>query len=531
VTAGPAIPTAGGPHQARAGPRSGEDWLPDLAARLAVPDPVLHDRPRDRRWAAGTKARVAIVIAACLVPLVAVGLVRFAPIRRLLGLQSRSVRPNNAPEARVSIIKVDAAPQQTARLDTTTAGKTAAAKEPAEKLAPRSLPIAKKPQEKDTAPGHNSVAMATPKAAHTARAISEAPVQREPTVVAFSLPDVPRSTLGSRSGGSVELSLAEDVNERFEMLNAPGLRLSFPASTRPAEIGPQPGRSDLYSSASLAQLTRTSAHSWRFDWTKAAEHAASLADALKDAVLKFNSADGRSVIVLMRGLEVSDRRPLLILDQKPMLFDSLEPRTKPVIWTRNSGALANTHWKLSIHRWKVVISRSDPESGESLSHVVEPELVDPEKHRGAAARTKLEHEVIPGEVTLNLNIEPTSPDTITVRFIPNASRAREGRQKRTAQLKKLKEETPSDSKDQPQDPIRFRRDKLQKLEESAKKDDSAIKTVKQELRELEEIQRIQNVEDLLLKPARTELSVVIGLDVGGATSLDIVKIGEFAGRH
>ena len=49
-----------------------------------------------------------------------------------------------------------------------------------------------------------------------------------------------------------------------------------------------------------------------------------------------------------------------------------------------------------------------------------------------------------------------------------------------------------------------------------------------EIRDLEDVQEIQQVEDLLSSPARSELSVMIGLDVGGSRILDIVKIGEFA---
>jgi hypothetical protein len=297
------------------------------------------------------------------------------------------------------------------------------------------------------------------------------------------------------------------------------------------EIAPQVEGSGLSNSGSLATFARTSAHTWRFDWTRAAEKAQSLADTLKDAVLKFSSSDGRSIFVLMRGLEVSDRRPLPVVEDKPILFDSLETRTKLVSWTRNSGTLAHTHWKLSIHRWKVVISRFDPESDEFLSHAVEPGPVDAANQRGAAARTKLEQEVIPGEVTLNLYIDPTDPDTIVVRFSPNAGRLRERRQKWSARLKKLKEETPKDSNEHEQDPVRYRRDKLQKLEESADKDDAAVETLRQEIHELEEMSKTLKIEDLLTKPARTELSVVIGLDVGGATSLDIARIGEFAGPH
>ena len=51
-----------------------------------------------------------------------------------------------------------------------------------------------------------------------------------------------------------------------------------------------------------------------------------------------------------------------------------------------------------------------------------------------------------------------------------------------------------------------------------------------EIAELEKLTEIRGTEDLLTRPARVELSIVIGLDVDGPGILDVVRIGEFAGR-
>ena len=148
--------------------------------------------------------------------------------------------------------------------------------------------------------------------------------------------------------------------------------------------------------------------------------------------------------------------------------------------------------------------------------------------KDAASPVKLEQDLIPGEVKLKLAIDPESPDAIAVRVEPDRARVAEGRNERTAHQEELAKDTPKDDEDRPRDPIEYRRGKLAKLEAADRKDDEAIKSLKREIGELEQMEEIRHVEDLLTKPARTELSVVIGLDLGDSTILEIARVGEFA---
>src|SRR5262249_38430031 len=98
---------------------------------------------------------------------------------------------------------------------------------------------------------------------------------------------------------------------------------------------------------------------------------------------------------------------------------------------------------------------------------------------------------------------------------------------RAVRLKKLKEDTPEDQAGRERDPTQFRRGRLRELQQDGDRHEDEIKALRQELADLEAIHEIRQVEDLLTKPARTELSVVIGLDVG-ATTIEIARIGEFS---
>jgi hypothetical protein len=179
-------------------------------------------------------------------------------------------------------------------------------------------------------------------------------------------------------------------------------------------------------------------------------------------------------------------------DQK-ILFDRLEPRIRSVEWGGSPDVLEGTRWKPVIRRWRAVLSRppSDPGDVETPKRVIEPAPV--EGGKGPGAGPALERELIPGEVTLRLKIDPSRPGAIEVRIEPDHERVLEGRALRASRLEELKK-----------DP-------------KAKKGE-----------ELEKIEEIRRMEDLLTRPARLELSVVIWLDVDGPGILDIVRIGEFA---
>src|SRR6185312_2063310 len=94
----------------------------------------------------------------------------------------------------------------------------------------------------------------------------------------------------------------------------------------------------------------------------------------------------------------------------------LEPRSRSVPWTRDLGVLEGTKWRLNIRRWKVVISRPDPGNPKPRRRVIEPRPIEEGKDQAGTTRVKLEHALIPGEVTLKLAIDPMIPGLITVRI-------------------------------------------------------------------------------------------------------------------
>ncbi len=240
--------------------------------------------------------------------------------------------------------------------------------------------------------------------------------------------------------------------------------------------------------------------------------------------MKFPAGDGRAIFVLLRGVETRDRRPITIVDRQPLLFDRLDPRIRTVTWTRNPEALTGTKWRLAIRRWKVVMTSPD-------DRLLKREYESPPILGGpkdAAAPIKLEQDLIPGELKLRLTLDPDSPGTITVRVEPDRPRVLDGRTQRSSRREALEKETPGDNDGRARDPIEYRRGKLAKLEAADKKDDKAIQLTKRELADLEQIQEIRETEDLLSKPVHAELSVVIGLDIGASTVLEIAKVGEVA---
>jgi hypothetical protein len=355
--------------------------------------------------------------------------------------------------------------------------------------------------------------------------IADAPRPKGPTIAAFDLPDLPKSQFGGPIRQDCDLVLPQE-GDRFEIVNAPGLRVTPPGGSQPWQIATKAGTSLLDRPATLAQLAQKDARTWRFEWTKEAIKYPSRAEALRDAVFKFPARDGRVLYALLRPVEPRDNRPLPIVASQPLLFDRLEPRTRPVVWTRDPDALSGTKWKLSIRRWRVTIARPDAEKIPAR-RVFDSAPDEPGKGPGPPG-AKGERDLIPDEVTLKLSIDPESPDTITVRFVPDRDRALEGRKERAARRKTLEDDTPEDKEGRPRDPVDYRRDRLRLLEAADKKDERAIKALKDEIRELREMEEIRQLEELLAKPVRAELSVVIGLEVDESNILEIARIGEFA---
>jgi hypothetical protein len=520
-----AYPMAGPPQSStrrlRPGPQAEFDVLPDLAARLAS-ELLLSDGEPARRQRRSRGFLVATIVAACLVPLFIAGLFWTRSIRTPLELEPRVRRPISEPDARGSPIPKDAPARGAALAEARKAEDAAVAKESASKPGSQSLPAVEAVSKAVDKPG-KKVADTKPPVAEPSQPVADAPRSREPLILACALPEIPKSEFAAKVPQHRELDLPEDVDDRFDLLNAPEFRQTPAAAASTRDIAARTG-SGLGGGYTLARLGRINARSWRFEWTKDARNHSTQVDAFRDAVLKFRARDGRAIFVLLRGVETRDGRPITVVEKQPLLFDRLEPRIRTVAWTRNPEVLAATTWKLRIRRWKVVIARPDDEL---LRREFESAPI-PGGQKDDSPRVKLEQDLIPGEVKLKLKIDPESPDVITVRVEPDRARVAEGRNGRTARREALAKDTPSDKEGRERDPIEYRRGKLTKLEAADPKDDKAIVTLKREIDELEQIDEIRQIEDLLSKPARAELSVVIGLDVGDSTSLDIAKVGKFA---
>jgi hypothetical protein len=347
-----------------------------------------------------------------------------------------------------------------------------------------------------------------------------------PEVVAFALPDIPKSQFGAPIRQDCELVLPADGGDRFEILNAPGLRTIHPDGSPNWQIATKAGVSRLDSPTTLAQLARKDRRTWQFTWTKEASRNSTRADSLRDAVLKFPAHDGHALYGLLRAIDSRDPKPMAVVMSQPLLFDRLDTRTRSVVWTDDPEVLSGTKWKLTLRRWKLVISRPDAH-GEALRREfdsVPDESVEDPKALGVSQPRDL----VPGEVKLKVSLDPESPAAINVRIAPDRDRVAEGQKERAARRKTLQDETPKDKDGLDRDTIAYRRDRLRDLEAAQKRDNSAIQKTKDEIRELKEIERIEQLEELLTKPVRAELSAVIGLEIDDATTLEIARIGEFA---
>ena len=280
---------------------------------------------------------------------------------------------------------------------------------------------------------------------------------------------------------------------------------------------------------SLARLSHPEALSWQFEWTRNAKVQSSAVEGLKDAILGLNGRDGRPIFVLLRGIEPVVANPLVVWKDQRLLFDRPEPRTRSVEWASRPEVLEGTRWKPRIRRWKVVVSRpgADPDGADSPRRVFEPEPAVDEK--ASAAGPELERDLVPGEVRLELAIDPTRPGSIDIRIVPDPQKIPAGRAARAGRREELKKATPRAQDGTERDPIEYRRGRLRKLREDVEKNREAIRAAEREIADLERIETIRTTEDLLTRPARLELSVVIGLDVEGPGILEIARIGEFAG--
>ncbi|HZW35214.1 MAG TPA: hypothetical protein VFF52_31115, partial [Isosphaeraceae bacterium] len=479
---------------------------PVPAVRIEPPRSLLADDHPPRRRS--RKTAVAVITAACLVPLITCGLLWSHTVRQRLGFEHATSRP--VARTGVDLAKVP----ETAPVEAKEAAKSAVESGLANRPEPRPVPVVTKTEE------------VIGKAAEP-QPVAQRSRPEPPLCLAFTLPDVPRSLFAARDRRHGELRLPAEVSDRFEILNAPEFQLVPASAPSTWEIATRTV-SGMGGRFTLAQLSRTDAKTWSFAWTKEAKNHSTTVEALRDAVLKFQTRAGRSVLTLLRGVILKDPAPLPIWEKGPVLYERLDDRQKSIPWTQHPEVLAGTHWKLKIRRWRVVIARPGAEGQDPVRRVIEPAAAVVGTADGSGC-VPPQQDLIPGEVTLKVAIDAENPEMIAVRVDLDRKRVTAGRADRAARLKDLKEKTPQDKEDKERDPIQFRRSRLEELAQDGDQHQEEIKRLKREIADLEAIHAIQQFEDLLTKPARTELSAVIALDVGGSNTLEVARIGEFAG--
>ncbi|MGP0064095.1 MAG: hypothetical protein ACLQGP_10920, partial [Isosphaeraceae bacterium] len=489
--------------------------LPDLAARLAS-DLVLSAGEPEQRQSRSSKYLVATIVAACLVSLLVVGFLWSRVNHKPVEPETKTSRRVAEAVTPVPTIPKEApTPVEASKGDGLDVVVKKVAPEPGAEP-PSTVEAATKPAETTTDTA-KSVAP-TP----TKPAVDALPAPG-PIILACALPEIPKSQFGNKVPQERRLDLPDDVDEQFQLLNAPQFQKTPAAAASTWNFVSRTG-SGLGGGSALASLGRINARSWQFGWSKDARNQSTQVDVLRDAVLKFRAVNDRAIFVLLRGVETRDPRPIVIVEKQPLLFDRLDPRVRTVTWTRTPEVLTRTTWKLAIRRWKVVLTSPD---NKLLRREFESTPIPGGPQEGSPP-TKFEKDLIPGEVKLKLAIAPESPDAIAIRIEPDRARFTEGRKERASRREALAKDTPTDDDNRERDPIGYRRGKLEKLEAADRKDESAIKTLKQEIAELERLNDIRQLEDLLTKPVRAELSVVIALDLGDSTILDIVRVGDFA---
>src|SRR5262249_23954517 len=219
----------------------------------------------------------------------------------------------------VNLAKIPA----TAPIEAKKAAKAGVEIGPAERPEPRPLPVVTKTEGAVGRAGEPQ-----PRTAALPQTVAQRPRPDRPILLVYGLPDVPKSLLGSREPRRGELDLPEEVSDRFEVLNAPEFQLVPAAAKSTWDIATRT-ESGIGGRFTLAHLSRTDARTWSFEWTKEAKNHSTTVEALRDAVLKFQTRDGRSVLTLLRDVNPNDPAPLPIWEKnQPVLYDRLDARRK-----------------------------------------------------------------------------------------------------------------------------------------------------------------------------------------------------------
>jgi hypothetical protein len=332
------------------------------------------------------------------------------------------------------------------------------------------------------------------------KAVTMKPQQKESIVLAFPLPPISVSAFDSAPNSTPHsLDLRENVRENVEILNAvefEKLKLDMDGSQRMLRIVSNK-ISQVGGGVALAHFKLNNNKILEFSWEGNAGKQQTLADALKDAVLRFETEGGDKVYVVLRSLVTDSLGPLNLINKTnaqnqgdSQVFIQTAKWAKP-------DALDQTRWKLGIRRWRLVVSPAS--AGGHLT----PYNSKPIKERESFLDDTEEHQ-LSDDVRFKLKVHPDKPSELQAWTWADVSEA--GRNEladltsKQAELSKLDKER-SDQK------------------------------VSQLMMELDDIrQKIDNrrrrIHDLLF--GRFELSVVIGLKIDDKTILDIAKIGDFA---
>ncbi len=485
--------TAGPPPRLRpTSTAASHESLPDLAAQLAGEVSLLGGesirRPRARRWSAPLAITATLLVIGGVVALSV-----STDLRRGMGLE----KPGSVVE------------------------KVARPASPPAPLAPR--PVA--PIEIVTPPTPS-----VPEDTGLSAAVVVNPAPRGPAapiLLAFAPPEVPRSTLGNPTRQDRTIPLLEETTDRIEIRNGPGFVLSPVSGVAHAfDVATRTG-SGLGGGVAIARLTRDDPRGWRFEWTPAARARSSPVEALKDALLVFESREGRSIRVLLRGIPIDRPDPLEVWKDQRILTERLDARTKSVNWAGDPDPVEGSRWKLRILRWKLTITQvAPPKDRTPIEQVIEPAPVNGEP--AANDGPSMEVDLVPGEVVVKIAINPDRPGRIDVRIDPDAQRISVGREDRDTQWQNFTARTPSKDDGSSQDPLAFRQAELHRMLEAKKPNPDAIKTLRKELTALHRITGIRRTETLLAGRSRAILSAVIGLDIDGIGILEVLRTGEFA---
>jgi len=497
------MPVSGSSGQTAA-PRSSSnigdyELLPELA-RLAARGPSGTEKANpSRRRRKRPGALVAVIAAACLVPLVAIGFLFGAQgLMKLLGFHSEISQKIATESERVSEAKKKVqvetaekvAQSETARLKPEEHALTKV--EPNRKAAETPFSVVPDPSDGMREPPK-------PQGPVILRPVAEKNKPMKSEVVFLELPAVQVSEFGGTSTKqSVEAFLpngGDEIIPKYYMSD-------FDVKVLEPRGGLAVWTKSLseYGAIPLARL-KAKKGKLHFEWLEQAKQRKELAESLRDGILRIG-ADGENSYVLLRDPRISGLEAFDLANgpekgrSRPLLPDDFKPRELSFPWA-NEQALKGTRWKLGIRGWKIVCRLVEPG----------PEIVIAQAQNQGTWLASVNDEFIPKEVRLKIFIDsPGSPHIIRVRF--------EFFQfeiiKRNKERRRIQEELQS----------------LRKREKDLTEED------KKKLRHLiEQEPRIGEIYDkytFLSKARYARLSLVVALKLDDSKILDIAKFRESA---